>query len=76
MHPALTRAVENAITYFLVIFVVTAAGLLKSVNLSDHAAVWTALSAAALAAIVGAAKELTGFTALSVKPRAKRAPPR
>lgn len=63
---ALIRAVESAITFFVITFAVTASGLLSSVDLSDTKAVKTALITAAVGAAVGALKELSGFSALRV----------
>lgn len=66
---ALIRAVENAITYFIIVFVTTAPGLLLAADLSDTKAVKTALVTAALGAAVGALKELTGFSTMRVTER-------
>jgi hypothetical protein len=72
MHPAIIRAAEAAVTFFLVTFVVTASGLLSSVDLSDSKAVNTALVAALAGAVLATVKELTGLSALAVKPTATR----
>jgi hypothetical protein len=74
MHPAIIRAAEAAVTFFLVTFVVTASGLLSSVDLSDSKAVNTALIAALVGAVQATVKEPTGFSALAVKPTATRRP--
>jgi hypothetical protein len=72
MHPAIIRAAEAAVSFFLVTFVVTASGLLSSVDLSDSKAVDTALIAALVGAVLATVKELTGLSALAVKLTATR----
>lgn len=64
---ALVRAIESAVTFFLITFVVTASGLLASVDLSDTKAVKTALVTAAVGALVGALKELSGLSTMRVE---------